>query len=85
MRILVEIFKLFLGYLFFQTKDISEKCCDYRSLDMAVDNNDVEVLTFLLDHIRITEKHYYCAILRAVYNDSIDIVETLLQKYVIIL
>lgn len=61
-------------------KEIGQKCCEYRSLDIAVDKNNIEVITFLLDNLKINEKHYYCAILRAVFNDTANIVDILLER-----
>ncbi|CAL1261674.1 unnamed protein product [Larinioides sclopetarius] len=68
---------------FLQTVTIDPDCCDYRgqrALDIAVTNRDLDLVTFLLDNLPVTTTHFYCAVLRAVFENEVDILEMLLDR-----
>ncbi|XP_035231951.1 short transient receptor potential channel 4-like isoform X1 [Stegodyphus dumicola] len=68
---------------FLESHTINTDCCDYRgqrALDIAVSNRDVELVIFLLDNLAVTTIHYYCAILRAVFENDAIILEMLLDR-----
>ncbi|GFR30020.1 short transient receptor potential channel 4 [Trichonephila clavata] len=68
---------------FLETVTINTDCCDYkgqRALDIAIINRDLDLVTFLLDNLPVTTTHFYCAVLRAVFENEADILEMLLDR-----
>lgn len=58
-------------------------CCDYRgqrALDIAVSSRDIELVSFFLDNFHVSTVHYYCAVLRAVFENDANLLEMLLDR-----
>ncbi|KAG8178569.1 hypothetical protein JTE90_004497 [Oedothorax gibbosus] len=62
---------------------INLDCCDYRgqrALDIAIINHDYEIVTYLLNNVNLSTTHFYCAVLRAVFENEANILEMILDK-----
>ncbi|XP_054709431.1 short transient receptor potential channel 4-like [Uloborus diversus] len=66
-----------------EAKQINPNCSDYRdqrALDIAVGLRDLDLVLFLLQQLDVSTLHYYCAILRAVLENEVAILEMLLDR-----
>ncbi|KFM73904.1 Transient-receptor-hypothetical-like protein, partial [Stegodyphus mimosarum] len=64
-------------------KQINFDCCDYkgqRALDIAIKKRNIVLIEFLLQELEISVLHYYCALLSAVLENDIYILEMLLNR-----
>ncbi|KAG8178568.1 hypothetical protein JTE90_004496 [Oedothorax gibbosus] len=64
-------------------KRMNFDCCDYRgrrALDIAIKRRNITIIQFLLQEIKISALHYYCAMLCAVMENDVYILEILLKR-----
>ncbi|GIY89980.1 short transient receptor potential channel 4 [Caerostris darwini] len=69
--------------LFKTKKQLNFDCCDYkgrRALDIAIKKRDVAMHEFLLQELKISNLHFYCAMLTAVLENDVYFLETLLDR-----
>lgn len=66
-----------------ENPNLDVNCCDYRgqrALDIAIGNHDTELVEFLLNELDVNLLHYYCAILKAVFENAERLLEMLLDR-----
>ncbi|KAF8784882.1 Transient-receptor-potential-like protein like [Argiope bruennichi] len=64
-------------------KQLNLDCCDYkgrRALDISIKRRDITMFEFLLHELKISNLHYYCAMLSAVLENDVYILEILFNR-----
>ncbi|GFS47581.1 hypothetical protein TNIN_74951 [Trichonephila inaurata madagascariensis] len=64
-------------------RQLNFDCCDYRgrrALDIAIKKRNIAMYEFLQQELEISNLHYYCAMLTAVLENDVYILETLLSR-----